>query len=315
VPQSRFSHQYWAERNRIGVLVETHSWKDYPTRVRITRNAIVDMLDLAAARGAEWQTAARVADEQATHVGGTTVALTYRNTDHVRTIEFRGYAYTREPSMVSGGLVPHYDTSTPQIWRVPLKYEVQPGITVSAPRAGYIVPAAHAEWVGEKLAAHGIQSRVLGSAARALNVEVFRASKAESSAQTFEGHATRSIEGDWAPEPRDVPAGSLFVPIAQPKSRLVMALFEPKEPDSLVSWGFFNPAFEPKEYMETYVADAVARDMLKDPKVKEEFERRLGEDEAFAKSPAARLEFFYRRHPSWDERLNLYPVYRVDVVP
>ena len=26
-------------RNRFGMLVETHSWKDYPTRVRITRNA------------------------------------------------------------------------------------------------------------------------------------------------------------------------------------------------------------------------------------------------------------------------------------
>ena len=32
----RFGTEYWAARNRIGVLVETHSWKDYPTRVRIT---------------------------------------------------------------------------------------------------------------------------------------------------------------------------------------------------------------------------------------------------------------------------------------
>jgi hypothetical protein len=43
-----------------------------------------------------------------------------------------------------------------------------------------------------------------------------------------------------------------------------------------------------------------------------EFERRLRTDSNFAKSPAARLDFFYRRHPSWDERLNLYPVYRTD---
>ncbi len=40
--------------------------------------------------------------------------------------------------------------------------------------------------------------------------------------------------------------------------------------------------------------------------------QRLSEDPEFARNPAARLDFFYRRHPSWDERYNLYPVYRVD---
>ena len=44
----------------------------------------------------------------------------------------------------------------------------------------------------------------------------------------------------------------------------------------------------------------------------EEFERRLREDAAFASNPRARLEFFLRRHSSWDSRLNLYPVFRVD---
>jgi hypothetical protein len=43
---------------------------------------------------------------------------------------------------------------------------------------------------------------------------------------------------------------------------------------------------------------------------KAEFERRLRDDAAFAGSPGARLEFFYRRHPSRDERYDLYPVYR-----
>jgi len=78
-----------------------------------------------------------------------------------------------------------------------------------------------------------------------------------------------------------------------------------------VSWGYFSTAFERKEYMENYVTEAVARQMLsQDATLKQEFERRLREDAAFAGSPDARLEFFYRRHPSWDERYGLYPVYR-----
>ena len=52
-----------------------------------------------------------------------------------------------------------------------------------------------------------------------------------------------------------------------------------------------------------------------DPALKAAFERRLREDKAFADDPTARLEFFYRRHASWDERLGLYPVYRVDRAP
>ena len=56
-----------------------------------------------------------------------------------------------------------------------------------------------------------------------------------------------------------------------------------------------------------------ARSMLN--AVKAEFEQKLREDKAFAADPNARLEFFYRRHPSWDERYQLYPVLRVDTAP
>lgn len=94
-----------------------------------------------------------------------------------------------------------------------------------------------------------------------------------------------------------------------------MALLEPQAPDSLAAWGFFNTAFERKEYMEGYVAEQVAADMLKDPAVAAEFNARLAADAKFARSPEARLEFFYRRHPSFDERLNLYPIYRTAATP
>ena len=105
------------------------------------------------------------------------------------------------------------------------------------------------------------------------------------------------------------------MPIAQPKARLAMALLEPQAPDALVAWGEFNTHFERKEYMEDYVAEEVAREMLRDPKVKADFEQRLKDDAVFAKSPQARLEYFARRHSSWDSRYQLYPVLRTNRVP
>ena len=136
---------------------------------------------------------------------------------------------------------------------------------------------------------------------------------AKTAEATFEGRTALTVDGNWKHESRDIPAGSLFVPIAQPRAHLLMTLLEPKDPDSFLSWGFFNSAFERKEYMEAYVAETVAEEMLKkDPAVKQEFERKLATDPAFAASPQARLDFFYQRSPSWDEQLNLYPVYRID---
>jgi hypothetical protein len=310
-----FSQEYWAARNRLGVLVETHSWKDYPTRVRVTHDSIVAMLQMAARDGRKWLEAAKTADEHAARVGGTSVALTYENTPHVRTIEFRGYEYTREPSAVSGTLLTRYNPKKPQIWRIPLADEVRPAASVNAPRGGYIVPAAYAQMVGEKLALHGVEFRKLAAASAGVDAEVFRATKVTPAAASFEGHTPVMLEGQWARERRDVPAGSLFVPIAQARSLLLMTLLEPQEPDSLVRWGFFAQAFERKEYMEAYVAEDVAEQMLKsDPAVRQEFEQRLSDDAEFARNPNARLDFFYRRHSSWDDRYNLYPVYRVDSV-
>ncbi len=316
VSQTRFSQQYWAARNRLAVLVETHSWKDYATRVRVTHNSIIGMIELAAARGADWRRAATAADQRSAQIGGSTVPLTYENTEHVSMIDFRGYAYTREPSAISGGLATRYDNTRPQVWRIPLRDEVRPSITSVAPRGGYLAPPAHATWVAEKLALHGIQGRTVTNAATGAAVQTFRAVKATIAPETFEGRAVMSVEGEWTNERRDIPAGSLFVPIAQARSHLLMTLLEPRDPDSFVSWGFFNAAFERKEYMEAYVAEDVGAKMLKEnAELKREFEQRLRDDRAFAASPAARLDFFYRRHPSWDDRVNLYPIYRIDSEP
>ena len=316
VASPRFSTGYWGLRNRLSMLVETHSWKDYPTRVRITHNTILALAELTATRGAAWLKQEHQADRRAAELGGAEVPLNFAAGDHVQMIDFKGYAYTREPSAVSGGLVTHYDTGKPEIWHIPLKDTVKATLTVQAPRAGYIVPAAYAEEIGQKLALHNISFRKLDAAAPKLSVETFRATEAAFKKPPFEGRTSPELKGEWKPDKRDVPAGSLFVPVAQPEARLLLALLEPLSSDSLAAWGFFNGAFEQKEYMEPYVAEQVAQQILaSDPQAAAEFRHKLDTDEAFARNPQARLDFFYRRSPSWDERLNLYPVYRVEQAP
>jgi hypothetical protein len=325
----RFSTGYFPQRNRFTVLVETHSWKPYATRVRVTRNTIVGLAEIVAARGTALLEQVRKSDADAAMLGGKEMTLDYASgwreptkagggagalsDEGARMIEFRGYAYSRTMSPISGGLVTVYDPKTPQVWHVPLRDKVTPSLVVTAPRGGYVVAQSFAREIAAKLDAHGVSYRVLGQARPTVAVETFRATHVKFSSTPFEGRMRATLAGGWKQERRAIHAGALFVPIAQPLARLVLALFEPQAPDSFAAWGFFNACFEDKEHTEPYVAEQIARDMLAaDADLRLEFEHRLKTDAEFSTNPAARLEFFLRRHASWDERLNLYPVFRVE---
>ncbi|WP_395403453.1 hypothetical protein [Pseudoduganella sp. UC29_106] len=277
--------------------------------MRITHNTIVSLLEQVAQHGAAWSKLAAEADARAVALADT--PLSYKTTDKVTTIQFGGYEYTRTPSDISGGLWTKYDESKPQVWTVPLRDEVVPDFVMKAPAGGYLVPAAQASIVEPKLKVHGIAYKVLASAPGKVDVEAFRAERTKLTPTSFEGHQMLTVDGVWKPEQREIGKGALFIPSAQPKSRLVMTMLEPQGADSLLAWGFFNNSFERKEYMEEYVAEEVAREQIAaDPAVAAEFKARLASDPEFAKNPRARLNFFARRHASWDERFNLYPLFR-----
>jgi Zinc carboxypeptidase len=326
----RFSTGYFPQRNRFTVLVETHSWKNYARRVQVTRDTINSLAELVAAHGAHWLELAHQADQAAMKLGGAEMALDFTSgwrepaqaggatvdrdaSAEARVIEFRGYAYTRRPSRVSGGLVTTYDPKMPQIWRVPLRDQVHVSLSATVPLGGYVVPAAFAADIAPRLEAHGVAFSRLRDGADKIKAEAFRATEVNFSAAPFEGRMRAQLTGAWHAEMYALKQGALFAPIAQPLARLLVALFEPRAPDSFAAWGLFNACFEQKEHMEPYVAEQIARDMIDhDPRLAAEFWGKCEHDAAFAASPAARLEFFLRRHASWDKRYNLYPVRRTD---
>lgn len=314
----RFSQGYWSLQNRIGLLVETHSWRTYKERVRATYHLLLNLTRQTAEFGASWRKASLRAEASSAALAGRKVALSWQATKESSSIDFLGYEYRRVPSEISGQLWTIYDEAKPQVWKLPMRQIIEPKLEIEAPRAGYVVLPAHADWISARLALHGVRFERVTTAQRPLNgdLETFRATKVKHSSTTYEGRTNTTVEGQWKSESRELPVGSLFVPINQANGPVAMHLLEPLAPDSLVTWGMFNAVFEQKEYMESYVTEEVARSMLaRDAKLKEEFDAKLASDREFAANPAARLAFFYRRHPSYDERLNLYPVYRLAMPP
>ncbi len=307
----RFSQAYGAVRSRIGMLVETHSWRTYKERAQSMYDVLRALLERAATDAPAWETAAHEATRADDALRGHDLPVIWDNGPHVTEIDFRGYAYEKRASDISGGTWIVYDEKTPQVWRVPLHDEVIAKVSAHVPLEGYIVEGGFAALVAPVLDHHGIRYTQIAGRPK-LEVEAFRATKIAFD-PPFEGHTRVKLEGAWAKENRLLDQGAIFVPTRQPLLRLVVNLLDPAAPDSLAQWGVLSAAFEKKEYMEAYVAEEVAREQLaRDPSLRAAFDAAVAADADLAASPARRLEWFYRRHPAWDERVDLLPVYRID---
>lgn len=307
IPPPRFTHGYWPLRDGFGILVETHSWKDYATRVKATHDVVVDLVALAAEHGTAWA-AARAGAEPPSPL-----PVRFGPSKTQTVLEFPGYAYVREPSDVSGKPWIRYDETKPQVWSMPFWPEVVPTVTVELPAGGWVVPVEYAPLVGAKLALHGVQVTTLSKPLEG-PCEGFTATGTKFSPTPYEGRQPVLLEGAWAATTCALRPGALFVSASQRRRALAAHLLEPLAPDSLAQWGFFNAHFEQKEYLEDYLTEGFAREQLKDPKVKAAFDAALA-DGGIAKDPEARLRFFSTKHPSFDAKKNVLPVVRVAKAP
>ena len=137
----RFSQGYTAAQNRIGLLVENHSLKDYKTRVSSTYELLhflcgflndqaSGILELNAM--ADLNTASAVFRQQPFPVNFTTAK------DSIM-VDFRGVEYDIEKSDLTGGDWFIYHNDKPVTFRVPYFNQQIPSTFVSIPEA-YIIP-------------------------------------------------------------------------------------------------------------------------------------------------------------------------------
>ncbi len=310
----RFSTGYAAIRNRPGLLVETHMLKPYEVRVRATYDLLVELLRELDTRPGELCRAVDIADRETVASAGAPDAelpLALGTTKHQEPFELRGYAFTQTPSEISGDVWTQYDPARPMTATVPFYRQLEVRESVTRP-AAYVVAAACAGLVRPRLEAHGIAYSELRTAARVV-ADRYRLSAPRWAAKSFEGHVR--LEGFELVTERgeyEIGGGALIVRLDQMTANVVMHLLEPRAPDSLLQWGMLNLMFESREYADARVGEALAREMLAErPELRAAFDAQL-RDEAFARSPEARLLWFFERSPWLDPELGIYPVLRLD---
>jgi len=288
--------------------------KPYENRVRATYDLMVALLEevnahpdslIGAVSRSEMAVIARA---RSTNAAARRVALTTKLTDSSVPFEFKGFVTRWDKSDITGAPVARY-TRAPWDTIIPLRHEAVAALEVETP-PGYLVPQEWAD-VEDHLQIHGVHYRRF---ARAWSdtVEVQHVLEWSAAPTSFEGHHPVTVTRvQLERRVRSLRPGDLWVPCDQRSGALVVNLFEAQAPDGLMYWNDFDTVFEGKEYAEDYVMEPIARDMLKkDPALAKEFAARLASDSTFAKSPAARVNFFYRRSPWADPEQNLHPVTR-----
>lgn len=310
----RFATAYAAiTRNRPALLVETHALKTNRARVFAAYDILRLMLEDASRERESLRRSVRAADEATTAMfraaANKSLPLSLELTEKETPFVLKGVEMRRETSDISGAERVIFN-SKPQDYDVPLYDDARVVSSVRPPRY-YVVPPAWTEII-ERLVLHGVRFTRAASPLT-LDAEMYRFREVKFAATPFEGRVRVDYKVDPVQVKRTFPAGSIIIPLAQPAARAAVHLLEPAAPDSLVSWGFFNPIFEQKEFGEDYIVERIAREMLaRDETLRRDFAERLRTDERFAQDPRARLRFFYERSPYADADLNLYPVARID---
>lgn len=307
----RYSTGYWAMRNRPAMLVETHVLKPYRERFDATLELNRLTLEWVGRNASFLRAQNKAGDAEGLAMTETDeIVLTARNTGRTKPFTFKGLKFDPYKSDVSGGEIPRWTREKVDHATV-IRDEFAAGVTVEAP-AGWFVPSYLREVV-DRLQIHGVEMMPIRAEAVGTTVswKVQKFDEVTFGSSTFEGRMMPRFKIIDVQREIVLPTGYV-VPMNQRLGRLSAQLLEPMAGDSFAAWGFLNGYFESKEYAEAYAMEPIAREMLKDPAIRSAFEEAL-KDPAFAGSPGARLNWFYERSPWYDQRLMVYPIYRLEL--
>lgn len=304
------SEGYSAVQNRPGLLIETHMLKPYHLRVEGTYQMIYHTMLIL---NDESKNISRINAEADIYAASEEFKskpfpLNFESTGDSTMVIFKGVEYDIDTSKLTGGLIFNY-SDTPIDFELAYFDKLEPTDFVNLPDAYIFEPV----WkdIIELLDCHSIGYYKTKSM-HDIKLEASRFYNEVFSDSPYEGRQ-RLISFDIETETvaRNLPSGSIIVPVSQRSARLIAHMFEPLSSASLVKWGFFNRVFEQKEYSESYVMEPMALEMLENNEdIRKEYELFLEENPQVLNNQWVLLNWFYQKTEYWDELKNVYPVYK-----
>ncbi len=288
----RFSDGYTLLKNRLCLLVETHSLKPFANRVASTLSTMTHSLNYINENYKELKLLNKKAEEETLNdylKNKKPFPINFKEDGNPDRFLFKGFHSLEEASEITGNKILRY-TEKPIEFYIPNYNKSIVTDYVDVPQA-YLIPKQFSDIV-EIIKLHGIEVEKL-EADKKLQIEKYKFKKVKFWSRPYEGRLPVNFEFEKLKEKAIVEKGSFIISTNQNTLRVILFLLEPASQDSFVRWGFFNAFFERKEYAEPFVMEPIAKKMLKENKsLWREFYNRIGVDEDFRNNAAGKIGFF-----------------------
>lgn len=327
----RYATGYAALLGTVGYTVETHMLKPFPQRVLATLAFMENFVenlgwvvipDLNSGWGltsqAEYQTRPPMSGNS-NHLSshyykkpGDYFPLNFQlDKSTYESIDFYGYQSGYKKSDVTGLPRLYYDRTKP--WQGKVRYynKYLAIDSVLVPKA-YIVSSAYPEVI-DRLKRNDVFVK-RNSVDTVILLRVSYIVDYKTVNRPYESHYLHhDIKVKDTLIPIRIFPGDFIIPVRKETTAFLVNVLEPQAPDSYFAWNYFDGILQQKEGFSDYVFEDYAADWLrKNPMKKSEFELKKQQDDSFAKSAWAQLQWIYQQTELYEPTHNRYPVYRLD---
>lgn len=311
VSSPKLSSGYAAIRNRVGVLIETHSLKPYKDRVFATKAFIEETIKIANSQNETIKNNTKLADQEVLWKYGNekeNYPLGFKLTKDTVNYLWKGIKADLVNSKITGSKVVKYNGEKYETYVKYLPY-LKASKFAKVPKC-YIVPQEWTEVINV-LKLHGVEYSQINNDTL-INCEQYKFTNIKFADLPYEGRFQPTFDLDTIKINAKINKGDYIFNTDQKLIGVLMYLLEPNTNDSFVKWGFFNAVFEQKEYFEEYSMEPIAEEMYNtNESLRKEFDDKVKNDSEFSKNPRARLNFFYEKSEYFDKKFNKYPVLKV----
>jgi hypothetical protein len=228
-------------RNRMAILSETFAHDRFEKRVLSNYTLITSILEYTNQHGYEMLDLVNKADaetiaEVKDNAGNIEKGVSYVLSEEGNEIDM----LIRETVVEGEGRGRKIHGTGKLMWThdVLHRKDFDATITSKVPR-GYVF-SAELTGVIAKLKQHGVKLIELDKKVK-IEGEEFHISKfIQSKRESYGGHKTVKLEGEFKSGKKTYPKGSIYVDMAQPLAGLIFYLLEPQADDGLVFWNYFD---------------------------------------------------------------------------
>jgi hypothetical protein len=303
----RYSMGYADLFNSISITTEAHMLKPFEERVKSTYGFLKEIAVFASKFSEEIEQSRKEAFLYDKELKA--FPVNYEVDSFPSELSFKGYSWQYEPSNVTVGKRLKYNRTEPVEIQIPYFVRSFAKDTLDVP--SFFIVERQATEVIERLLSNNIEMEVL-ERDTTINLNVHQVKSYQSTKMPYEGHYLHYATSlETIGKEVQFKKGDVLISTEQRNKRFIVKVLSPSYVDSYFNWNFFDSYLQQKEHFSGYVFEDIANEILEnDIDLKVLFEKKMDDDEDFAKSRYQQLNFIYRHSPYYENHAIL-PVYSI----